>query len=103
MAANTYGKGRAVYLTSLSFTAENTRLLQRIMYWVARKESELKKWFSTNPNVECSVFPDAGKVILLNNSYEEQKTIVYDDKGKSAGVLMAPFASEWRDIGGLFE
>ena len=102
LAANTYGKGRAVYLTGLSFTAENTRLLQRILYWVAQKESELKKWFSTNPNIECTAFPDAGKVILLNNSYEEQRTVIYDDRGKSAEVVLGAFISKWYDTGELF-
>jgi 1,3-beta-galactosyl-N-acetylhexosamine phosphorylase len=102
-AINTYGKGRAAYLTGLPYTAANVRLLLRLLYWVAGKEGEFGKWHSTNVNVECTAFPDAGKLIVLNNSYEEQKTVITNDKGRTAEVVMEPFKSKWFDIGGMFQ
>ena len=102
-AVNTYGRGRVAYLTALPFTPGNTRLLLRLLYWVAGKEGEFGKWHSTNVNVECTAFPDAGKLIVLNNSYEEQKTVITNDKGRTAEVVMEPFKSKWFDIGGMFQ
>lgn len=102
IAVNTYGKGRAGYLTRLPYTGQNVRLLYRLLYWLARKESQFNQWFSTNVNVECGAFPKAGRLILINNSHEEQKTVVYNDKGKPAKVTMKPFTSKWFEIAELF-
>lgn len=102
MAANAYGKGRAFYVTALEYNNQNVRLLTRALYWAAGKESEFKKWYSENYNVECTAFPEAGKFILLNNSFEAQKTVVYDGTGKKAEIELAPFESRWFDIQEIF-
>lgn len=98
MAANTYGKGRGLYMTDLKYSDENVRLLLRALYWAAGKEDELKKWYSENLNVECTAFPDAGKFIVLNNSREAQDTVIYNGAGNTVKIELKPFESRWVDI-----
>ena len=97
-AANTYGKGRGLYLTDLKYSDENVRLLLRALFWAAGKEDEMKRWYSENLHVECTAFPEAGKFIVLNNSQEEQKTVIYNGEGKSVEMTLEPFVSKWVDI-----
>ena len=98
MAANTYGKGRALYMTDLKYSDENVRLLLRALYWAAGKEEELKKWYSENLNVECTAFPEAGRFIVLNNSRTEQDAVIWNDKGKTVKMELKPFESRWVDM-----
>lgn len=102
LAANSYGKGRGLYLTSLKYSEENVRLLHRALFWAAGKENEMKKWYSDNIHVECTCFPEAKKFILLNNSQQEQTTTVYDGQGRTAEITIAPFMSKWYDVDGSF-
>ena len=51
LAANGYGSGRAVYLSGLPYSFENSRLLYRAILWSAHGEEALCRWFSTNCNV----------------------------------------------------
>lgn len=102
IAANSYGKGRGLYLTDLKYSDENVRLLQRALFWAANKEDEMKKWYSENVYVECTAFPEAGKFIVLNNSYEAQTTVIYNGEGKKAEITLEPFMSKWMDMDELF-
>lgn len=97
-AANTYGRGRGLYLTDLKYSDENVRLLLRALFWAAGKEDEMKKWYSENLYVECTAFPEAGKFIVLNNSQEEQETVIYNGEGKSVKMTLEPFVSKWMDM-----
>lgn len=103
MAANSYGKGRAFYCTALDFCDQNVRVLLRALYWAAGKESEFTKWLSENPKTECTAFPEANKLIVLNNSLEAQKTTIYNDSGKAAQIELEPFESKWFNIDNLFK
>ena len=51
LAANPYGKGRGLHCRT-PYTPENTRLLMRALFYAANKESELTKWYASNPLVE---------------------------------------------------
>lgn len=88
-AANTYGKGRSVYLRGLPFSFENARLLYRCLFYAAGKEDEIKTWYSENPNVEVNVYPNTQSYCVVNNTYEEQTTTVYTDRESHALTLAA--------------
>lgn len=88
-AANTYGKGRSVYLRGLPFSFENARLLYRCLFYAAGKEDEIKTWYSENPNVEVNVYPNTQSYCVVNNTYEEQTTTVYTDRESYALTLTA--------------
>lgn len=48
MAVNEFGKGRAVYISGLPYSFENSRVLYRAVLWSTHSEDELNRWFSTN-------------------------------------------------------
>lgn len=88
LSANEYGNGRGVYIAGLPYSAENTRLLLRAMYWVAHKEEEMKKAYSSNINTDCNYYPESGKYAVINNTNLEQDTIFYDIDGKQIPFTM---------------
>ena len=96
-AANTYGKGRSVYLRGLPFSFENARLLYRCLFYAAGKEDEIKTWYSENPNVEVNVYPNTQSYCVANNTYEEQTTTVYTDR-ESYALTLAATEIRWFSI-----
>ena len=76
LAANGYGSGRAVYLSGLPYSFENSRLLYRAILWSAHGEEALCRWFSTNCNVEVHAYVQSGKFCAVNNTYAPQSTTV---------------------------
>lgn len=82
MAVNEFGDGRSVYISGLPYSFENSRVLYRAVFWAAGREDEIKKWYSTNYNVEVNFYPATGKYCIVNNTYEPQETTVYDGKGR---------------------
>ena len=57
MAVNEFGKGRAVYISGLPYSFENSRVLYRAVLWSTHSEDELNRWFSTNYNVDVHAYP----------------------------------------------
>jgi 1,3-beta-galactosyl-N-acetylhexosamine phosphorylase len=98
MAANSFGKGRSLYMAGLPYSLENSRLLHRSLFWVSNKENKLKRWFSSNLNTDCAAYPDIGMFVVVNNIRTEQKTIVYDGRGTPLEVVSKPSESKWFTI-----
>jgi beta-D-galactosyl-(1->4)-L-rhamnose phosphorylase len=71
-----FGKGRAVYMSGFLFNHENTRLLQRAIYWAANDEKSYDIWSTSNIHTECAYYPASGKLVVINNSGENQDTVV---------------------------
>lgn len=73
LGVNPFGKGRAVYIAGLPYSAENARLLHRAIMWSAGKEGE---WGSLpvtdNPQIEVAWYPGPRRVFVFNNSWEPQ-------------------------------
>lgn len=88
LAANAYGKGRGVYIAGLPYNAQNARILYRAMFWSASKEKEMYKAFSSDPDTECSYYPEFGRYVIVNNVQTERKTIFYDIKGAMKEVFL---------------
>lgn len=98
MAVRTFGKGRSVYISGLPYSFENSRLLYRAVIWASGDEKNLKKWFSTNYNVEVHAYVKNGKYCVVNNTYEPQDTTVYRGDGTSFDVHMEANAIHWYEI-----
>ena len=81
MAVNAFGSGRGVYISGLPYSFENSRVLYRAILWASHGENTLRKWFSTNYNVEVHAFVANGKYCVVNNTYVPQDTTVYTDSG----------------------
>lgn len=101
VATNDFGKGRGVYLAGFELGSEQNRLLQRAIWYAAGKEKEMAgKWFSTNMETEIAGYPETGKYIVVNNSYEAQTTVVTNRDGNEKTVSLEANASKWFDFDG---
>ncbi len=95
MAVNSFGKGRAVYISGLPYSFENSRILYRSILWSTHSEDQLQKWFSTNFNVEIHAYVKNGKYCVVNNTYEPQDTVVYRGDGTSFELHMEANEIRW--------
>lgn len=98
MAVNAYGKGRAVYLSGLPYSPENSRVLYRSILWSTHSEKALKHWFSTNDQVDVHVYDAArtdGCYCVVNNSEETQNTTVFRGDGTEFALTLAPEEIRW--------
>ena len=98
MSANSYGKGRAVYIAGLPYSIQNTRILMRSLYYSAHKENEMKKWYADNLYCEVSAYLENNKYAVINNSNEEQETTVYNGEGTPEKMTLAPCEIRWLNI-----
>ena len=95
MAVNSFGKGRAVYISGLPYSFENSRILYRSILWSAHSEDELQKWCSTNFNVEIHAYVKNGKYCVVNNTYEPQDTVVFCGDGTGFELHMEANEIRW--------
>ncbi len=98
MAVNEFGKGRAVYLSGLPYSFENSRVLYRSILWSTHDEDNINKWYSTNFNVEVHAYVKNNKYCIVNNTYEKQKTTIF--LGNSSSFALELDANEiiWYEI-----
>lgn len=98
MAVNEFGRGRSVYISGLPYSFENSRLLYRSILWSAHDEEDLRKWFSSNFNVEVHAYVKNNKYCVVNNTYEPQTTTIY--RGDSSSFELSLKANEiiWYEI-----
>ncbi len=95
IATKEFEKGRGVYISGLPYSFENSRILHRAILWCSNSENELKKWFSTNYNVEVHAFEESKKYCIVNNTYEKQKTTVYTRDGHSFNIELEENQIVW--------
>ena len=98
LAVNSFGKGRAVYISGLPYSFENSRLLHRAILWSAGDEENLHQWFSGNYNVDVHAYPENGKYCVVNNTYEPQSTVVYKGNGESFELNLDENQIIWYEI-----
>lgn len=94
-AANEYGRGRSVFFAGLPFSFENARLLHRAIFWAARREADLQRWFSANPLTDTAYYPKSRAWVVVNHDGQAQRTTVYDGKGRPRRVTLKPYESKW--------
>ncbi|MEZ5275336.1 MAG: 1,3-beta-galactosyl-N-acetylhexosamine phosphorylase [Opitutaceae bacterium] len=82
LAAHAFGKGRSVYFSGFRFSHENTRLLHRSLYWASGQESRWADWNVSNVRTECAWFPQAGRLVVINNSGTKETTTVMPGGGR---------------------
>lgn len=95
MAATDFGQGRAVYISGLPFNFPNARVLLRSILWACHGEELLHQWYSSNVYVDCHAYVENKKFCVVNNTFEEQETEVYTDKGESFTLKLAANEIRW--------
>lgn len=98
LAVNEFGQGRAVYISGLPYSFENSRLLYRAILYSAGDEAKLHHWFSQNYNVEVHAYLENGKYCVVNNTYEPQSTTVYVGDGSSFSLDLEANEIRWYEI-----
>lgn len=98
MAVNEYGSGRAVYISGLPYSFQNSRVLYRSILWSTHDEQSLRQWFSENCNVEVHAYVKNGKYCVVNNTYEPQQTTVYRGDGSCFGLSMEANEIRWYEM-----
>lgn len=98
MAVNEFGKGRAVYISGLPYSFENSRILYRSVLWSSHSEQDIHHWFSTNYNVDVHAYPKNNKYCVVNNTDEVQDTVIYRGDGSSYTISMEPNGIIWYEI-----
>ncbi len=98
LAVNSFGSGRAVYISGLPYSFENSRLLYRAILWSTGDEANLHQWFSSNYNVDVHAYPENGKYCVVNNTYEPQSTVVYKGNGESFELNLDENQIIWYEI-----
>lgn len=98
LAANSFGGGRAVYVSGLPYSFENARLLYRAIIWSSHGEENLYQWFSSNCHTELHAYIDNGKYCVVNNTGEPQDTTVYTNGGNSFGAALEANEIRWYKI-----
>ncbi len=98
LAVNACGQGRTVYISGLPYTFENSRLLYRSILWSAHAEDMLRRWFSSNVNVDVHAYVQNGKYCAVNNTYEPQETTVYRGDGSSFALRLEANEICWYTI-----
>ena len=98
MAVNSFGSGRAVYISGLPYSFSNSRVLHRAILWSSHGEDKLLTWFSSNYSVEVHAYPKNGKYCVVNNTYEPQSTTVYRGDGSSFGLDLEANEIRWYEL-----
>lgn len=98
LATNEYGRGRAVYLSGLPYSALNARLLERSLFYASRHEDRYSKWSSTNPECEVAYFPNTKRYCVINNTDQSQATVVQRADGTKDTFTLAPSAIAWQPL-----
>lgn len=94
IALKNFYKGKSIYLSGFKFAPANTRLLHRTLYWAAGREQEFGSWTCSNINTDCAFYPNEGKIVVINNSSNDEKTKVFDADGKTIDVKLKPYSIE---------
>lgn len=91
-----FGGGTAFYLSSFQVTPENTRMLLNLM--VSGMGMDLnQKYMTDSPDTECAWYPASGKLVVINNSSEERKTVIRMEDGRQT-VRLEPYGMAVVDV-----
>lgn len=92
--------GKDVLYISADFriALRTTVFFNRAIMWSTHSEDELKKWFSTNYNVDVHAYPKNNKYCVVNNTDDPQSTTIYRGDGSSFDLEMEPNGIIWYEI-----
>ncbi|MBN1561518.1 1,3-beta-galactosyl-N-acetylhexosamine phosphorylase [candidate division KSB1 bacterium] len=90
---NSFGKGRAIYLSGFRYMPQNTRLLHRALCWAAQ-QTEFGAWTCSVSQADCAFFPASKKLVVINNGDQAAETQVRGADGKAIDVRLEAYAME---------
>ena len=95
LSANNYGKGRAVYISSLTDSYDAFRLVYKTILWVASKEDLYKKCLSLDPRTDLFYYKEKDCYAIINNCCSEIITSYFDKGGNEFNITLKPNEIVW--------
>lgn len=74
-----FGRGCGIYLGGFVYSPENTRLLLNLILYGTKQEHSV--YLTDNVNAECAYYPEAKKLVVINNSDSIQPVKVGTEQG----------------------
>lgn len=87
-----FGKGEGVYMGGYRHSTENARMLMNIIMAATGIDAN-ENFVTDNAYTECAYYPADKKLVVINNSEEEQTTSVNTPAGKKT-VTLKPYDIE---------
>ena len=91
IAVKEYGKGRSVYFSGYVYSAANTRLLFRSLFWAAKSEDIYFSWNTSDIYTECNYFNDKKIIVVTNNGDKPRQTTIFPEKNRKRNLELIPF------------
>lgn len=86
-----FGKGCGIYMGGFQYTPVNARMLLNLILMAAGDMGEM--YLTDNANTECTYYPEAQKLIVINNTDCTQETSVKTQTGKVT-VVLEPYGNK---------
>lgn len=94
-AINSYGKGRAVYFSSILDNPRMFRLLYKSILWSSNKEDMLFRIYVDNINCDAFYYQSSKTYAVINNSDVEENTKFFDKDSKEKELKLKPKEIIW--------
>ena len=65
------------------------------MFWSAGREEEMYRAFSSDPDTECTYYPEEKKYAIVNNSLRDVTATFYDMQGKEREIKLGAHRILW--------
>ncbi|MBO5246971.1 MAG: 1,3-beta-galactosyl-N-acetylhexosamine phosphorylase [Eubacterium sp.] len=91
-----FGKGKGIYLAGYQYSNVNTRMLLQLMMYAKGLDFD-QNYLTDCEDTECAYYPNSDKLVVINNSDQEQHTTVNTEKGKMTFALQ-PFETQMKEI-----
>lgn len=80
LTVNPWGEGYGIYLSSYSYSLENTRMLMNLILYGCKEPLE-QMYLTDNAHTECAYFPESQCLVVMNNSGSPEECSVQTPKG----------------------
>lgn len=91
-----FGAGKGIYLAGYRYTNANTRMLLQLLLYAKGLPME-QNYLTDSAETECAYYPKSRRLVIINNSDQEQETAVKTEQGEERFTLQ-PFETVITDL-----
>lgn len=86
LTVNEFGKGKGIYMAGFEVNPVNTRMLYQLIRYAGGEET-VGMYMTDNLYTECAYYAQSRRLVVINNSEQEQKTVINTEFGAKEAVL----------------
>ena len=86
LTVNEFGKGKGIYMAGFEVNPVNTRMLYQLICYAGGEET-VGMYMTDNLYTECAYYAQSRRLVVINNSEQEQKTVINTEFGAKEAVL----------------